>query len=1093
MLLAALLALCITQASGAAVEPIKVSEGTVSIPSYEHTGRQTQPALFSDSTAGGLYPFVTYQGPFKGTPQPRTYPAVFIENEYLKLTYLTELGGRIWSVYDKVRGREMFYRNDVVKPAPYNPKTSWPQSGVELTGPYDAHMLTLYGEPNWSHKVVRNADGSVSLVLGEIDPVYHMKVNWIATLHPGIAAMQLSVFCYNMREARMPQMFWISAAVPGTPKTEFIYPMTRTIGHTTSEIAEWPVFNGTDYSWDRNNKNMLGVFGIDIYDNFQGAYHHDLDYGVFRYADRRVVTGMKMWTFGYGPNSKGYERGYTDNAGPYVEVQSGRHVWDGHYEWVGPQKTENWSEWWVPVSGLDGLTTITRDVALKLEVKADPAGANSSVKIGLSPIRVIPGAKVLVRAASGEILNATADLVPGKTAFVKTAGGIKANADGLKQMTVTVTDASGKTLLAYTRPDDNPGRKEYTPFTRPLENPQKTPEQMSAEELVLAADFKIKELNTQKATELINKALEKDPGYSRAHLLLGESDFVEYRYKDAVAHLQKAIDRDAYLDEAYYYLAVSQFAAGDEKGGERNLYYIPPFSGYYGPREYQLGRIAYMRGEIAQALEHLDKAVGANRNDLNARLLTAIIARDKGNEEAALKELAEIEKADPVNPWVAAERYLGKQDETGKELLNLTGAQTQDALDVSGPYRKLGRWKDAVAVLKLIEAKKHDIWGTTPEFYYVTAYCLDKAGNGTQAGEYRSKARAAAGNVDRYPYREDSEAPLAAAVEKDAKDVVARFNLACLLYSMKRPADAIRQWEAGVETAPNDFASRRALGLAYAEQGEPIEKAAAQLEKAVEINPAHLATRNDLSSMYARAGRIDEQLAVAKKALERSPNDDNLTEAVLTGNLIKGSYGEAETLVATHKFAQRHRSYGLRDKYRFMRYGMGGLAFNKGDYAEALKLYESALKPPVSLGVDDFQFESTPRVNYYIGRALEAMGKEAEAKQAYEKSAKGVDQLSGDRDSWNSENFHMILALEKLGKKDQAAQLQKHFEEFAKTQMDAKYAHRRSEGRYLLGLVKKHDGDTAEAKRLMEEAVKIEPDFLAPRIELRGDVIDPLK
>ena len=116
----------------------------------------------------------------------------------------------------------------------------------------------------------------------------------------------------------------------------------------------------------------LGVFGIDIYDNFQGAYHEDLDYGVFRYADRRIVQGMKMWTWGYGPNAKSYEQGYTDKAGPYVEVQSGRHVWDGHYEWVEPHKTESWSEWWIPVSGLGGLTTTTRDVAL--HVKADGEG-----------------------------------------------------------------------------------------------------------------------------------------------------------------------------------------------------------------------------------------------------------------------------------------------------------------------------------------------------------------------------------------------------------------------------------------------------------------------------------------------------------------------------------------------------------------------------------------------------------------------------------------------------------------------------------------------------------------------------------------------
>ena len=97
---------------------------------------------------------------------------------------------------------------------------------------------------------------------------------------------------------------------------------------------------------------MLGVFGIDIYDDFQGAYQFDRDYGVFRYADRRIVQGMKLWTFGYGPR----RQGPTSEATPTTpaltsKLQSGRHVWDGHYEWVGPHKVEGWSEWWVPVAG----------------------------------------------------------------------------------------------------------------------------------------------------------------------------------------------------------------------------------------------------------------------------------------------------------------------------------------------------------------------------------------------------------------------------------------------------------------------------------------------------------------------------------------------------------------------------------------------------------------------------------------------------------------------------------------------------------------------------------------------------------------------
>lgn len=1089
--LLAAVALCAAQAGGGAA--VQAYEGSLTIPAYEHTERETQPPLFSNSSVTGLYPFTTYVLPFKADgPKPRTYRAIFLENEYLKLTCLPEFGGRFFSLYDKIRGREVFYRNDVIKPAHYNPRISWPQFGVELTGPHDLHTLTLYGEPFWSDKVLRHEDGSVSLALGELDPVYHMKVNLTATLHPGIAALELSVFCYNRRDGRMPQMLWINASLPATEKTRFIYPMSRTVGHTTSEIADWPVYNGIDYSWDRNNRNMLGVFGIDIYDDFQGAYHFDLDYGVFRSADRRIVQGMKMWTFGYGPNSKNLERGYTDKAGPYVEVQSGRHVWDGHYEWVGPHRVENWSEWWVPVAGIGGLTTITRDVALNLEVRPDPGGQNSAVQIGLSPARAVPAAELVVKARCGEIFNAPVDLAPGQP-FRRTVSGIKAGVEGLKEMVVTVTEASGRVLMNYHRPDADPGRKEYTPFTRPLEQPQKSPEQMSVEELALAAESKLKGLDSAAGIKLLNMALERDAGFSRAHLLLGIHDFNAGRYDGAATHLEKAIERDPYLDEAYYYLAMSQFALGDEQRAERNLYYIWPLSSYFGEREYHLGRLAFLRKDFEGATGHLERAIIANGYDLSSRLLLALTWRARGNRENALRQLAEIERIDPTDrPAVAERLFLTGDREAKAELLRLMGGQSQEAIDVSIFYRELRRWSEAVEVLRMVEQNNQDLWGTPPEFYYTLAYCLKRQGDGAQVAEYLKKARAAAGNVDRFPYRAESEAPLAEAIQAEPKDAVARFNLACLLYSREQPAEAIRQWEAAVEANPSDFSSRRALGLAYAEQGQPVEKAAAQLEKAVQLNPAHLRTLNDLSSMYAKAGRFDEQLVALTKALERAPGDDRLAEGVLTAYLIKGRYDEAAKLVAAHPFAPRHRTYGLRDQYRFLRYGMGAAAFRKGEYAAALKLFQSALQPPVSLGVDDFQGQSAPRAQYYIGRALEALGKTAEARQAYAKSALGAEQLSGDRDSLNSENFHMALALEKLGRPQEAAKLLKRLGDFAKTEMDARAPNRRAEARYLLGLVWKHGGRREEARKLIEEAVQIQPDFLAPRFELRGDSLDLL-
>jgi len=347
-------------------------------------------------------------------------------------------------------------------------------------------------------------------------------------------------------------------------------------------------------------------------------------------------------------------------------------------------------------------------------------------------------------------------------------------------------------------------------------------------------------------------------------------------------------------------------------------------------------------------------------------------------------------------------------------------------------------------------------------------------------------------NIDRFPYREASEAVLKEALERDAKDAVAAYLLGCLQYNLGKGKEAIGAWEQAVAANPEEFSSQRALGLAYGEQGYDVAEAGKHLEKAVELNPSHVRTMNDLSALYARAGRFHEQVAVLKRALERSPADDDLAEGLIAAYVVTGRYGEADRIISTHRFQPRHRSYGLRDRYRFMRYGMGAKAFHEGTYPEALKQFQAALNPPVSLGVDDFQFESTPRVNYYIGRALEAMGRMAEAKAAYEKSIYGFEHLSGDWDSLNVENFHMALSLEKLGRTADATRLLEQLEGFARTQFDSQRVYRRAASRYLLALVRKHERQSAEARRLMDEALQVQPDLLGLRLELRGDVIDPL-
>lgn len=1052
---------------------------------YESSGRELQPPLFAKSALVGLYPFPTYKMPLKTPAVERTYKAIFLENEYLKLTYVPYFGGRFLSLYDKLRKRQVFYKNDVIKPTQFNARGDWPQEGIELTGPFDVHSLTLDYDPYWSNTTVDHADGSKTLLLGETDPIYGMRVTLSATLYPGVAAMQVAVMCFNPHESRMPQMFWTNASFPATPETRFLYPMTRTVGHNTGQVTGWPMYEGVDYSWDHNNKNMLGVFGIDLYDNFGGAYQFDHDYGVFRYADRRVVQGMKMWTFGHGRDAAAMERSYTDKAGPYYEAQSGRHVWDGHYEWMEPHQMERWSEWWVPVAGIGGLFTMTRDLALNVRVVA--AGPESRLEVDLSAVRRVMGATLTVEASGGEVAAQTVDFVPGSPLHRSFA--VRQKAGDVRGVAVTVKDGDGAVLLQYRRPEPGEALSDYNAFAKELEKPAKAREAMSAEELLLAAEFRLKELDTKGASDLIALSLGKDSGYSSAHLLQGIIFYKSGQMHDAEKELQKAVDRDPYADKAWYYLAMAQLALGESTLAERNLYYIWPHSAFFGNREFELGKQALMREDMGAAVEHLEGAVEASGNDLSARVLLAMAYRSRGEKAKAEEQIAQALRVDPSNREAYAERFFLSRDDASKgELKRLMGDQTQEALHVAERYSSLGRWKEAATLLEMEEGRNADPWGTSAVFYYTLAFDLKRAGDAAGGELNRERAKASEAIVDRFPYLASSEAPLADAVGVDPTDYLARFDLGCLVYSLGRSDEAISQWEAAAKLTPSRFGVRRALGLAYEERGRN-DLGAASLEQAVALDGTHLDTVNDLASLYSTMGRFADERALLQRSLNLSPGSDDLMLRLLQFYLVQGNYAEAGTIVRTHEFSPRHRDTQLRDQYRALMYAEGSRAYVGGNYEKALAAFHMAETPPASLGIDDFQFESTPRLHFYLGRTLEALHRKSEADGAYERTIKDVDLTAGDRASYNSDNFFMLLALDRLGRRQEADALAARFRAFAQTQLTLAYAHRRAEGNYLLALLDAREGHLAEARQLMNTSLEIEPDFLAPRFDLRNDSV----
>src|SRR5262245_65458256 len=358
---------------------VRFMRGELEIPTYTFNRSETVAPLFKSADGGALYPYARLdRDSMSRKPIPVRYESLTLENEYLRVTLLPDLGGRIWSARDRVADREIFYTTSVIKPTTYNQRGGWPAGNLEVYGPYDAHMLTWPGEA-WPWAFRRDSDGGATVILSHIDHFFRNKLSMEVTLRPGRSFIELKLRLRNDNALPNRYLLWTNAGVRATEGPRFVYPMTRTIAHVSSDIGSWPVAGGpdagnVDISWYKNNKSMLGVFGLDLYDNFIAAYDYDADYGTICYANRMLARGVKTWTWGTGEAAMRQMAHYTDSDGPYVEVQSGRFVWDGNYEFIEPGKSDGWTEYWYGAGKLGGLTTASRDVAIFFDAPKDRRG-----------------------------------------------------------------------------------------------------------------------------------------------------------------------------------------------------------------------------------------------------------------------------------------------------------------------------------------------------------------------------------------------------------------------------------------------------------------------------------------------------------------------------------------------------------------------------------------------------------------------------------------------------------------------------------------------------------------------------------------------
>ncbi len=348
--------------------PVRLWETNLVIPTYLAAPPSPVPRFYEGRTYQGakatFYPYPV-QDVLTDVKSNVTYKALFLENDYLQICVLPELGGRIFSAVDKTDGYDFFYRQHVIKPALIGMLGAWISGGVEWNVPHH-HRATSFSPVDYTTQT--NADGSATIWVGEIELRHRMK--WLVgmTLYPDRSYLELTCKMFNRTPFAWPMLFWINAAVHANTNYQVIFPPSTewAAQHAKPAFANWPIahqiYGGTDYrrgvdiSWWKNHPNPVSFFAWNYEDDWFGGYDHGKEAGVIQVSDHNVAPGKKFFEWGNGPQGEMWSQILTDDDGPYLELMAG--AWSDNqpdYSWIQPGETREWKHWWYPIRNLGGV------------------------------------------------------------------------------------------------------------------------------------------------------------------------------------------------------------------------------------------------------------------------------------------------------------------------------------------------------------------------------------------------------------------------------------------------------------------------------------------------------------------------------------------------------------------------------------------------------------------------------------------------------------------------------------------------------------------------------------------------------------------
>ena len=1056
-------------------ENARVSQGDLQIPTYQLGAEDPNPP-FPLAGRSGIYPY-TMLDDLTDRLETKAYKAVFLENEYLKAIVLPEMGGRLYSLYDKVNKREVLYRNNVVKYGLVALRGAWISGGVEFDFPNGHTVVTVSPV---AFTTSQGQDGSATVVVGDVDQVTEMHWEVALTLRPGLARLEQQVTLFNATPLSNLYWYWANAAVPATEDMQFIYPMRQVNPHERGVLWSYPLHDGVDYSHSKNVRQPTSLFAYHVHRNFFGAYYAKSDYGVVHVADFREVPGKKVWTWGVSGDGTIWTDLLTDHDGPYNEIQAGRYETQMNYEFMPPRKVESFTEFWYPVAGLDGgFVEATPLLALNVNFFATQEGVPQHAEFSLSPTAPINGAKVQVKLGT-QVLKDFGPVSLEPLSTIKVGVPLADLNVAKTKIEITVSASSGQTILEWSGADPIDGNADLVPVAEAAPGPRPPTDKLSVEELYLRGVEQEKANRERAAVETYQAVLARDPGYVPA---LEKMAWQQLRAGDFLAaenFITRALARNGVDPAALYAAGVIYRAEHRWFRAQEAFWGVIHYGGAAAPAFAQLGEIAIRLQNYSQATTLLYQALSYNPYDSLTVTDLAVALRRAGRPTEAAKMVAQALERMPLLPYARAEQWIIQTNfEMGAAKPAASAPEgwakpyppaADTYLEVAAWYRVLGDLAASNTVLHAALAHLPSA-AISPVVYYYLAANAREEGDDEKADEFARQGQAAP-YTSVFPNRMEDAFVIDDELNDHPLDAHAAYFLGNYLFAHSRFDDAARYWLDAFGQGFEYSVLLRNLGLYAWRVKNDLAGAAGFYETAVKLAPEDFRLYADLDEIYFRLGKAGsrEKLFAAAPAVVLERDTVLVRRALLLTQ--EREYDRAVHLLMGHRFNPWEGGVGVREIYVLACVEKGRRALEGGKPGDAVAAFRAALEYPSNLGVGKPAKPRDEEIQFWLGEALKAQNNTEAARAAWSAAAE-----EGKRPS-ELATLYRGLALRRLGQEQEAAKL-------LSTLSEPKAGARRgAEPWYASGLLDwfEHRNDKAAAK--FTSALQADPAYWPARLAL---------